>query len=200
LLFDLKRELRAPETADDTRTLLKTFRKRRDLLASIAEEIDELFKALREMSSAQAAPPKLEQMAEPIFQEPQEPNVATPPERETREKTERAAARLAREKRKAAELAGENRRAVEAARLAEDQKAQQAKVAEEKRKSAQTAERMRPVTKRNNPMLWTIFVILLVLWLLGLVSSYTLGGFIHILLVIAIVVLIIQLLSGRRAL
>ena len=49
-------------------------------------------------------------------------------------------------------------------------------------------------------MPWTIFVILLVLWLLGLVSSYTLGGFIHILLVIAIVVLIIQLLSGRRAL
>ena len=49
-------------------------------------------------------------------------------------------------------------------------------------------------------MLWTIFVILLVLWLLGLVSSYTLGGFIHILLVIAIVVLIVQLLSGRRAL
>ena len=49
-------------------------------------------------------------------------------------------------------------------------------------------------------MLWTIFVILLVLWLLGLVSWYTLGGFIHILLVIAIVVLIIQLLSGRRAL
>ena len=49
-------------------------------------------------------------------------------------------------------------------------------------------------------MLWTISVILLVLWLLGLVSSYTLGGFIHILLVIAIVVLIIQLISGRRAL
>ena len=49
-------------------------------------------------------------------------------------------------------------------------------------------------------MLWTIFVILLVLWLLGLVSSYTLGGFIHILLVIAVVVLITQLLSGRRAL
>ena len=49
-------------------------------------------------------------------------------------------------------------------------------------------------------MLWTIFVILLVLWLLGLVSSYTLGVFIHILLVIAVVVLIIQLLSGRRAL
>ena len=49
-------------------------------------------------------------------------------------------------------------------------------------------------------MLWTIFVILLVLWLLGLVSSYTLGGFIHILLVIAVVVLILQLISGRRPL
>lgn len=47
-------------------------------------------------------------------------------------------------------------------------------------------------------MLWTIFVILLVLWLLGLVSSYTLGGFIHILLVLALVVLILQLVSGRR--
>jgi hypothetical protein len=48
-------------------------------------------------------------------------------------------------------------------------------------------------------MLWTIFVILLVLWLLGLVSSYTLGGYIHILLVIAVVVLIFNLLSGRRS-
>jgi Family of unknown function (DUF5670) len=48
-------------------------------------------------------------------------------------------------------------------------------------------------------MLWTIFVILLVLWLLGLVSSYTLGGFIHILLVLAVVVLLIQLISGRRS-
>jgi hypothetical protein len=47
-------------------------------------------------------------------------------------------------------------------------------------------------------MLWTIFVILLVLWLLGVVSSYTLGGFIHILLVLAVVALIIQLISGRR--
>jgi Family of unknown function (DUF5670) len=47
-------------------------------------------------------------------------------------------------------------------------------------------------------MLWTIFVILLVLWLLGLVSSYTLGGFIHILLVVAVVVLVIQLISGRK--
>jgi hypothetical protein len=49
-------------------------------------------------------------------------------------------------------------------------------------------------------MLWTIFVILLVLWLLGLVSSYTLGGFIHILLVLALVVLILQLVSGRKPL
>lgn len=48
-------------------------------------------------------------------------------------------------------------------------------------------------------MLWTLFVILLVLWLLGVVSSYTFGGFIHILLVLALVVLVIQLISGRRA-
>jgi hypothetical protein len=47
-------------------------------------------------------------------------------------------------------------------------------------------------------MLWTIFVILLVLWLLGLVSSYTLGGFLHLLLVLALVVLVINLVSGRR--
>jgi hypothetical protein len=47
-------------------------------------------------------------------------------------------------------------------------------------------------------MLYTIVVILLVLWLLGLVSSYTLGGFIHILLVLAVVVLILQLVTGRR--
>ena len=47
-------------------------------------------------------------------------------------------------------------------------------------------------------MLWTIFVILLVLWLVGLVSSYTVGGFIHILLVLALVVLLINLISGRR--
>jgi hypothetical protein len=47
-------------------------------------------------------------------------------------------------------------------------------------------------------MLWTIFVILLVLWLLGLVTSYTLGGFVHILLVLAVVVLVIRLVQGRR--
>jgi hypothetical protein len=46
-------------------------------------------------------------------------------------------------------------------------------------------------------MLWTLFVILLVLWLLGVVSSYTLGGFIHILLVLAIVAVLVQLIRGR---
>ena len=49
-------------------------------------------------------------------------------------------------------------------------------------------------------MLWTIAVILLVLWALGLVSSYTMGGFLHALLVIAIGVALVQLISGRRAL
>lgn len=47
-------------------------------------------------------------------------------------------------------------------------------------------------------MLWTIFVILLVLWLLGMVSSYTLGGFIHILLIVALVVMLIRIIQGRR--
>jgi hypothetical protein len=49
-------------------------------------------------------------------------------------------------------------------------------------------------------MLWTIFVVLLVLWMLGLVSGYTMGGFIHILLVIAIVVVLIRVIQGRRPL
>jgi hypothetical protein len=48
-------------------------------------------------------------------------------------------------------------------------------------------------------MLWTIFVVLLILWLLGLVTSYTMGGMIHLLLVVAVVVLIFQLISGRRS-
>jgi hypothetical protein len=48
-------------------------------------------------------------------------------------------------------------------------------------------------------MLWTIFVILLVMWLLGLVTAYTFGGFVHILLVLAVIVLVFQLLAGRRA-
>ena len=60
---------------------------------------------------------------------------------------------------------------------------------------------MREPSKFNmegNTLLWTIFVILLVLWLLGMVSSYTFGGFIHILLVLAIVVVLIRVIQGRR--
>jgi uncharacterized protein (DUF58 family) len=49
-------------------------------------------------------------------------------------------------------------------------------------------------------MLWTIAVILIILWVLGLVSSYTMGGLIHILLVIAIVVILLNIIQGRRAL
>jgi Family of unknown function (DUF5670) len=47
-------------------------------------------------------------------------------------------------------------------------------------------------------VLWTIFVLLLLMWLLGMVSSYTLGGFIHILLVLAIVVVLIRIIQGRN--
>ena len=47
-------------------------------------------------------------------------------------------------------------------------------------------------------MLWTIFVILLVLWLLGMVTSYTLGGFIHILLVVALAIILIRVIQRRR--
>jgi uncharacterized protein DUF5670 len=49
-------------------------------------------------------------------------------------------------------------------------------------------------------MLWTIAVILIVLWLLGLVTAYTMGGFIHVLLVIAVIVILLRVISGRRAL
>jgi hypothetical protein len=48
-------------------------------------------------------------------------------------------------------------------------------------------------------MLWTIAVILIVLWALGLVSSYTMGGFIHLLLIIAVIVVVVGFLQGRRA-
>jgi len=47
-------------------------------------------------------------------------------------------------------------------------------------------------------MLWTIFVVLLILWLLGMVSGYTLGGFIHILLLVALAVVLIRIIQGRR--
>ncbi len=49
-------------------------------------------------------------------------------------------------------------------------------------------------------MLWTIAVVLIVLWLLGLVTAYTLGGFVHVLLVIAIIMVLIRLIQGRRLL
>jgi hypothetical protein len=61
-----------------------------------------------------------------------------------------------------------------------------------------TDSRDRTSNPREGVMLWTIFVILLVLWLLGVVSSYTMGGFIHVLLVVAVVVALIQLIQGRR--
>jgi hypothetical protein len=47
-------------------------------------------------------------------------------------------------------------------------------------------------------MLWTVFLVFIVLWMLGVVSSYTLGGFIHVLLVLAVIALVIQLVQGRR--
>jgi hypothetical protein len=60
--------------------------------------------------------------------------------------------------------------------------------------------RVESINGKEGRMLWTIFVILLVLWLLGLVSGYTMGGFVHILLVIAIIVLVVRLIQGRRVL
>jgi hypothetical protein len=51
---------------------------------------------------------------------------------------------------------------------------------------------------KEDPMLWTIAVVLIVLWVLGLVSSYTMGGFIHILLVIAIIAVLVSVIQGRR--
>jgi len=53
-------------------------------------------------------------------------------------------------------------------------------------------------TEKGNPMLYTIAIVLLVLWALGLVTSYTLGGFIHILIVVAIVLVLLRIISGRR--
>ena len=69
----------------------------------------------------------------------------------------------------------------------------------DKRSGTASHEGIYDLTERNL-MLWTIFVILLVLWLLGWTTFHALGGFVHILLVIAIVVLIIQLIQGRRPL
>jgi hypothetical protein len=54
------------------------------------------------------------------------------------------------------------------------------------------------LSKRRKLMVWTIAVILIVLWLLGLVSSYTMGGLIHILLVIAIIIILVRVIQGRK--
>jgi Family of unknown function (DUF5670) len=58
----------------------------------------------------------------------------------------------------------------------------------------------KPNNEKVHYMLYTIAVVLLILWVLGLVSSYTLGGFIHVLLVIAVVMILVNLISGRRSL
>ena len=55
-------------------------------------------------------------------------------------------------------------------------------------------------SQKEDAMLWTIAVILIVLWALGLVSSYTMGGFIHVLLVIAVVVVLLRIIRGQKAL
>jgi Family of unknown function (DUF5670) len=55
-------------------------------------------------------------------------------------------------------------------------------------------------SKEVDSMLYTIAVVLLILWLLGLVTSYTLGGFVHVLLVVAVIMILVNLISGRRAL
>jgi asparagine N-glycosylation enzyme membrane subunit Stt3 len=52
--------------------------------------------------------------------------------------------------------------------------------------------------KEQEPVLWTIFVLLMILWLLGIVSSYTLGGFIHVLLLLAIATVLIRIIQGRN--
>jgi hypothetical protein len=56
-----------------------------------------------------------------------------------------------------------------------------------------------PGTEKEAAMLWTIVVILLVLWALGMITSYTIGGVIHLLLVIAVIVVVFQFISGRRS-
>jgi predicted ferric reductase len=57
----------------------------------------------------------------------------------------------------------------------------------------------KPGAKTEGEMLWTIAVILLVLWALGLMTSYTAGGFVHVLLIIAVIVVVFQFISGRRS-
>jgi uncharacterized membrane protein len=61
-------------------------------------------------------------------------------------------------------------------------------------------ERQRQKFKRINKMLYTIAVVLIILWLLGLVTAYTMGGFIHVLLVIAVIVVLLRIISGKSPL
>lgn len=56
---------------------------------------------------------------------------------------------------------------------------------------------MRDILRKEYPMLYTIAVVLIILWLLGLVTTFTMGGFIHILLVVAIVMILLRVISGR---
>ena len=65
-------------------------------------------------------------------------------------------------------------------------------------KADEKTSELTPKNERRIVMLYTLAVVLIVLWLLGLVSSYTMGGFIHLLLVIAIVVILLRIISGRR--
>jgi hypothetical protein len=68
-----------------------------------------------------------------------------------------------------------------------------------RRKSSETAvDETFQAKEGEMDLLWTIAIILLIMWLLGLVTSYTLGGFIHILLVLAIIVVLIRVIQGRR--
>ncbi len=59
------------------------------------------------------------------------------------------------------------------------------------------ARKPKPKSESTNDMLWTIAVVLFVLWALGLVTSYTVGGFIHLLLVLAVIAVVIRLIQGR---
>jgi hypothetical protein len=67
------------------------------------------------------------------------------------------------------------------------------------RKRAAACDERCSTTERNVTMLWTIAILLLVMWLLGMITSYTLSGFIHILLVVAVIVVLVRLIQGRRA-
>jgi hypothetical protein len=66
------------------------------------------------------------------------------------------------------------------------------------RKSAQRQADLRPATRRRLPVIYTLIGILVVLWLIGLVTSYTLGGFIHLLIVVAVIVFLVNIFRGKK--